>query len=237
MGGLRPTRGPGRRSRIERRNTGPGCCASGRRNRRFPVRRRARRSVGWRQRPAVLVSVRGSSYGPTAAGPCCARSRRGLSPLGKLPPEQLAREEINRVLAECGWIVQDYAEMHIGAGPASPSASFLLDTGFVDYLLYASGKVIGVLEAKPAGHTLKGVDHEPGDPRASPRACRAGRPTGRRCRLPTSPRASSRSSPATSTPSRAAARSLPSPHPRGTRPGLATLDRPAPRWPPTDARA
>ncbi len=31
------------------------------------------------------------------------------------------------------------------------------ESGFADYLLYAKGKVIGVVEAKPAGYTLQGV--------------------------------------------------------------------------------
>jgi type I restriction enzyme R subunit len=78
--------------------------------------------------------------------------------LGKLTPEQRAREEIDQVLGTCGWIVQDYAEMNIGAGPGVAVREFPLKTGSADYLLYASGSVIGVLEAKPAGHTLKGVE-------------------------------------------------------------------------------
>ncbi len=35
---------------------------------------------------------------------------------------------------------------------------FKLKTGFADYLLYVDGKVIGVIEAKPAGHSLAGVE-------------------------------------------------------------------------------
>jgi type I restriction enzyme R subunit len=30
--------------------------------------------------------------------------------------------------------------------------------GFADYLLYADGRAIGVVEAKPEGFTLKGVE-------------------------------------------------------------------------------
>jgi type I restriction enzyme R subunit len=33
-----------------------------------------------------------------------------------------------------------------------------LKTGEADYVLYADGKVIGVVEAKPEGHTLTGVE-------------------------------------------------------------------------------
>lgn len=31
-------------------------------------------------------------------------------------PEQLTRQEIDRQLAECGWLVQDHASMNITAG-------------------------------------------------------------------------------------------------------------------------
>lgn len=48
--------------------------------------------------------------------------------------------------------------MNLGAGPGIAVREFPLDTGPVDYLLYAGGKVIGVVEAKPEGHTLKGVE-------------------------------------------------------------------------------
>ncbi len=33
-------------------------------------------------------------------------------------------------------------------------------TGEADYLLYAGGKAIGVVEAKPQGHTLAGVESQ-----------------------------------------------------------------------------
>ncbi len=35
---------------------------------------------------------------------------------------------------------------------------FPLRTGFADYLLYVAGKAVGVIEAKPEGHTLTGVE-------------------------------------------------------------------------------
>ncbi len=48
--------------------------------------------------------------------------------------------------------------MNLGAGPGVAVREFPLETGPVDYLLYAGGKVIGVVEAKPEGHPLKGVE-------------------------------------------------------------------------------
>jgi type I restriction enzyme R subunit len=75
-----------------------------------------------------------------------------------LTPEQEARANIDSQLAAAGWIVQDHKAMNLAAGSGIAVREFPLDTGPVDYLLYAGGKVIGVVEAKPEGHTLKGVE-------------------------------------------------------------------------------
>lgn len=75
-----------------------------------------------------------------------------------MTPEQKARETIDRQLAAAGWLVQDHKAMNLAAASAIAVREFPLDTGPVDYLLYAGGKVIGVVEAKPEGHTLKGVE-------------------------------------------------------------------------------
>ena len=48
--------------------------------------------------------------------------------------------------------------MNLAAGPGIAVREFPLETGPVDYLLYAGSKVIGVIEAKPEGHALKGVE-------------------------------------------------------------------------------
>ena len=74
-----------------------------------------------------------------------------------MTPEEKARQEIDRELGQCGWIVQDYAEMNISAGPISVR-EFPLSTGFADYMLYVDGLAIGVVEAKPEGYTLTGVE-------------------------------------------------------------------------------
>jgi type I restriction enzyme R subunit len=52
-----------------------------------------------------------------------------------MTPEEKARKNIDRQLQQCGWLVQD-----------------------ADYMLYVDGKAIGVVEAKPEGYTLTGVE-------------------------------------------------------------------------------
>lgn len=73
-------------------------------------------------------------------------------------PETAAREKIDRLLAQAGWIVQDRREMEISAGPGVAIREFPLTTGFADYLLYANGRAIGLVEAKPEGYALRGVE-------------------------------------------------------------------------------
>jgi type I restriction enzyme R subunit len=48
--------------------------------------------------------------------------------------------------------------MNISAAPGVAVREFPMLTGEADYLLYASGKAIGVIEAKPKGHPLIGVE-------------------------------------------------------------------------------
>lgn len=75
-----------------------------------------------------------------------------------MTPEQKARRNIDRQLKQCGWIVQDHSNINIMAGLGVAVREFPLRTGFADYLLYADSKIIGVVEAKPEGHTLTGVE-------------------------------------------------------------------------------
>jgi len=75
-----------------------------------------------------------------------------------LTPEQKARIEIDRQLEACGWQVQDFKAMDIHASSGVAIREFPLQSGFADYLLYVEGKAIGLVEAKPEGHTLTGVE-------------------------------------------------------------------------------
>jgi hypothetical protein len=75
-----------------------------------------------------------------------------------MTPEQKARMKIDRLLEQSGWIIQDYGDLNITAGSGVAVREFPLSTGEADYLLYADGKAIGVVEAKPEGHTLTGVE-------------------------------------------------------------------------------
>ncbi len=76
-----------------------------------------------------------------------------------MKPEELARQRIDELLEASGWQVQDYKQMNISAGLGVAIREFPLSgTGAADYMLYADGKAIGVVEAKPEGHSLTGVE-------------------------------------------------------------------------------
>ncbi len=77
-----------------------------------------------------------------------------------LTPEQKARKKIDQLLEKAGWIVQSRDEVNIQAGQGVVIREFPLKTGYgaVDYLFYIDGKAAGVIEAKPKGWTLTGVE-------------------------------------------------------------------------------
>jgi type I restriction enzyme R subunit len=78
----------------------------------------------------------------------------------RLQAEQRARVLINRQLREAGWHVQDRAGMNLfaGHGVAVREAIMAPGHGRVDYLLYVNKRAVGVIEAKPEGTALSGVE-------------------------------------------------------------------------------
>lgn len=74
--------------------------------------------------------------------------------------EQIARDLIDSQLEKSGWAVQDHAHMNLKAAKGVAIREFPMVKGFgkADYLLYYDRKVIGVVEAKPEGTTLAGVE-------------------------------------------------------------------------------
>ncbi len=78
----------------------------------------------------------------------------------RLAAEQRARVLIDAQLAAAGWSVQDRGrEQLVGpVGVAVREAVMAPGHGRVDYLLYVERRVVGVIEAKPEGTTLSGVE-------------------------------------------------------------------------------
>jgi type I restriction enzyme, R subunit len=78
-------------------------------------------------------------------------------------PEELAREKIDKLLTDCGWILQNRSTINLSASRGVALREALLkDRDEVDYLLFVDGKAIGTVEAKPEGYTLTGVEEQSG---------------------------------------------------------------------------
>ena len=72
-------------------------------------------------------------------------------------PEQLARHQIDALLAAAGWAVQDYSSYAPAAARGIALREVPLKSGRCDYLLIVDRKPLGVIEAKRAGTLLVGV--------------------------------------------------------------------------------
>src|SRR5947207_7387274 len=86
-----------------------------------------------------------------------------MSPSGsKNAPEAKAREKIDALLEQGGWLVQDREDMNLTAGDGVAVREFKLEKGhgYVDYLLFVGGNALGVVEAKPAGYSLTSVEFQ-----------------------------------------------------------------------------
>jgi type I restriction enzyme R subunit len=78
-------------------------------------------------------------------------------------PEELAREKIDKLLTDCGWILQNRSTINFSAARGVAIREALLKGGDeADYLLFVDGKAIGTVEAKPEGYTLTGVEEQSG---------------------------------------------------------------------------
>ncbi|TDD68445.1 DEAD/DEAH box helicase [Jiangella aurantiaca] len=78
----------------------------------------------------------------------------------RLPAEARARVLIDAQLEGAGWRVQDGKNLNLFAGDGIAVREVVMAAGHgrVDYLLYVDKKVVGVIEAKPVGTTLSGVE-------------------------------------------------------------------------------
>jgi type I restriction enzyme R subunit len=78
----------------------------------------------------------------------------------QLHAEQRARALIDGQLAASGWVVQDRRSMNLFAGPGVAVRESIMAAGHgrADYLLYVDKRAVGVIEAKPQGMPLSGVE-------------------------------------------------------------------------------
>ena len=115
---------------------------------------------------------------------------------GGLTPEQQARREIDAQLVACGWVVQDYKHVAVAAAQGVAVREVPTDAGRADYVLFLDRQAVGVIEAKPAGTTLTGVEPQTLRYRCRSLASCTRSRWAARCRLATSQPATRPASPA-----------------------------------------
>ncbi len=64
-------------------------------------------------------------------------------------PEQTARDSIDRMLSQAGWVVQDNKKIDFSAGSGIAVREYQTDVGPADYVLFIDKQPLGVVEAKP----------------------------------------------------------------------------------------
>jgi len=78
------------------------------------------------------------------------------------PPEQKARDRIDKMLTLAGWQVQNNKAVDFNAGLGIAVREFQTDVGPADYALFVDRKPVGIIEAKPEdwGHKITTVEEQ-----------------------------------------------------------------------------
>ena len=77
-------------------------------------------------------------------------------------PEQIARDKIDTMLREAGWLVQSKNEVDLGANRGVAVREYQAASGFADYVLFVNRKPVGIIEAKKEdeGHKLTAAEDQ-----------------------------------------------------------------------------
>ena len=63
-------------------------------------------------------------------------------------PEQIARDKIDQMLSDTGWVVQSKDRVNLSAGKGVALREANTESGSADYILFVNSKAVGVIEAK-----------------------------------------------------------------------------------------
>ena len=75
-------------------------------------------------------------------------------------PEQKARDNIDALLKQAGWVVQSAKKIDLNAGLGQAVREYPTDTGPADYVLFVDKKAVGVIEAKREEEGQRLTAHE-----------------------------------------------------------------------------
>lgn len=76
-------------------------------------------------------------------------------------PEQKARDTIDALLKQAGWVVQSAKKIDLSAGLGQAVREYQTDVGPADYVLFVDKKAVGVIEAKREEEGQRLTTHEP----------------------------------------------------------------------------
>lgn len=75
-------------------------------------------------------------------------------------PEQIARDTIDQMLVEAGWVVQSKNQVDLSAAQGVAIREYQTDVGPADYVLFVQRKPVGIIEAKREEEGTKMTVHE-----------------------------------------------------------------------------
>lgn len=77
-------------------------------------------------------------------------------------PEQIARDKIDHLLTQAGWIIQTSKAIDLNANLGIAVREYQTDVGPADYVLFINKKAVGVIEAKSEdwGHRITTVEEQ-----------------------------------------------------------------------------
>lgn len=77
-------------------------------------------------------------------------------------PEQIARDHIDALLRQSGWVVQFVKQINLNDGQGQAVREYQTDIGPADYVLFVDKKAVGVIEAKreDLGQNLTAVESQ-----------------------------------------------------------------------------
>ena len=77
-------------------------------------------------------------------------------------PEQKARDNIDKLLLQAGWVVQNKNRINLDQGIGQAVREYQTDVGPADYVLFVGKKAVGIIEAKAEkhGHNITPVEEQ-----------------------------------------------------------------------------
>jgi len=75
-------------------------------------------------------------------------------------PEQLVRDQIDKMLIASGWVVQSKTQINLSANLGVAVREYQADIGPADYILFVHKKPVGVIEAKREEEGVRLTVHE-----------------------------------------------------------------------------